>query len=166
MRRFLRRPHEIDPAARRALEAKLSTARNAIARARVDYAMALDSHAPLSVVRRRYHQLSRAYQLAITAAMALEHDRPGSMRHDLEQLRRHRQRHLLAAPPGVLAPASVQPRSHAPYGPMIPGMEFDPDNPVAGPASGREFGVDLPAVLDEAANPRRALTAGPHARSH
>ncbi|WP_152187087.1 hypothetical protein [Segeticoccus rhizosphaerae] len=161
MRRVARRrTYEIDLAQRRALEAELTTARSAVARARVDYAMALDSHSTLSVVRRRYHRLSHAYRLAITAAMALEHDRPGSMHDALEQLRRHRQRHLLSAPAGVLAPVSVRPRSHAPYGPLIPGMDFDPDDPMVGSPTGREWGVELPSALDEVGTPTRALTAG------
>jgi hypothetical protein len=158
-----RRSYEIDQAQRRVLEAELTTARNAIARARVDYAMALDSHSSLSVVRRRYHRPSHAYRLAITAAMALAHDRPGSMHDDLEQLRRHRQRHLLSAPAGVLAPVSVRPRSHAAYGPLIPGMDFDPDDPMVGPSNGREWGLDLPSALDEGRTTSRALADGRHA---
>ncbi len=145
---ILRRSRPTQTPEQRARQDQLSRARSRLAQARVDYAMAFDTHATVGVIRHRYHRLSDAYRDAITAAMAVEHDRKGSARAELEELRRQRQRHLLAAPAGVLLPVSVRPRSNAAYGPLIPGIDFDPDDPMVGPPTGREFGDDLPALLD------------------
>lgn len=135
--------------ARRELEDGLSTSRSMLAKALVDYAFDLDSHSSLSTLRHDYHRVSSAYRRTITSTVALEHDRLGSMTVALEELRRRQQRHLLQAPAGILIPVVVQPRSNAAYGPLIPGMEFDPDDPM-GPPTGRRWGLDLPAALDEA----------------
>lgn len=136
-----------DTHARRELEDALSKSRSALARARVDYAFALDSHASLSTLRRDYHRLSSTYRRAVSSMLALEQDRAGSMTGALEEMRRRQQRHLLLAPAGVLIPVVVQPTSNAPYGPLIPGTDMDPDEPL-GAQTGRQWGLDLPVALD------------------
>lgn len=59
--------------------------------------------------------------------------------------------------PGVYVPTTVRVRSHAATGPHLPGMDFDPHDPLDGPPGGfTGMGIDL-AVTVDAATERRAL---------
>lgn len=59
--------------------------------------------------------------------------------------------------PGVQAPTTVRVRSHAATGPHLPGMDFDPRDPLDGPPGGfTGMGIDLAATVDTATE-RRAL---------
>lgn len=58
---------------------------------------------------------------------------------------------------GVYVPTTVRVRSHAATGPHLPGMDFDPRDPLDGPPGGfTGMGIDL-AVTVDAASERRAL---------
>ncbi len=59
--------------------------------------------------------------------------------------------------PGVYVPTTVRVRSHAATGPHLPGLDFDPHDPLDGPPGGfTGMGIDLAATVD-AATERRAL---------
>src|SRR5512143_110516 len=59
--------------------------------------------------------------------------------------------------PGVYVPTTVRVRSHAATGPHLPGMDFDPRDPLDGPPGGfTGMGIDLAATVD-AATEQRAL---------
>src|SRR5512135_2335044 len=61
--------------------------------------------------------------------------------------------------PGVHVPTTVRVRSHAATGPHLPGMDFDPHDPLDGPPGGFPgMGIDLAATVD-AAPQRHALSA-------
>lgn len=60
--------------------------------------------------------------------------------------------------PGVHVPTTVRVRSHAATGPHIPGMDFDPHDPLDGAPGGfTGMGIDLAATVDTAPG-RRALS--------
>src|SRR5512143_1916981 len=60
--------------------------------------------------------------------------------------------------PGVYVPTTVRVRSHAATGPHLPGMDFDPPDPLDGPPGGfTGMGIDLAATVDTAPG-RRALS--------
>jgi hypothetical protein len=129
------------------LRHELDVARSALELARQDYAAARTGRVRVSELRSAYRLLGRAYRRAVLAAQALEARSPGTARGELAELRRAQQRHLLDAPHGVLLPMTVQARSHAPYRPLIAGLDFDPDDP-RGASVGRDWGLDLHTVLD------------------
>lgn len=120
-----------------------------------------------SDVRYRYHAVSDAYDAAVLAAEAghrvavgstagrpythviAARRRPAALaaRRVLEQLCTKRQGHLLDATLEVRIPTSVRVSSLAALGPHIPGMHFDPAQPL-GPSVQRTYGIDLAAAMD------------------
>lgn len=100
------------------------------------------SDMPLSEVRVAYRAVGAAVQEPLPAAPALDPRRPPSLSRQLSTLRTRRQWHLMAAPPGALAPAVVRPGSRAPLGPHVAGLDAD--------VAERPWGVDLERALDRA----------------
>lgn len=98
--------------------------------------------ATLSDVRAAYHAVGAVAQEPLPAAPALDRRRPPALTKELATLRTRRQWHLMSAPPGALVPNAVRPKSRAPLGPHVAGLEAD--------FAERQWGVDLARVIDRA----------------
>jgi hypothetical protein len=96
--------------------------------------------APLSKVDAAYRAIGEAAQEPLPAQRALDRHRPVELTKHLSELRTRRQWYLMDAPPGALPPAVVRPKSRAPKGPHIAGLEAD--------FAERPWGVDLARALD------------------
>ncbi len=130
--------------------------------ARISFAQAQSAFRPLPEIREVYHALAAAYREAIIAGEAVDRLLPGVMVRQLDHLRTSEQQHLLEVPAGVRLPMCARPNSHAAFGPHYAGMDGDLASPL-GPPTRRAWGVDLVAVIDEAARFGRDATgsAGP-----
>jgi len=96
--------------------------------------------APLSHVGAAYRAIGEVAQEPLPAQRALDRDRPAELTRELSTLRTRRQWYLMDAPPGALPPAAVRPKSRAPKGPHVAGLEGD--------FAERSWGVDLSRALD------------------
>jgi hypothetical protein len=122
---------------------RIAERRRALAAAHQTYEQAQFTHRPLSEVRAAMDALTAAY----TELIAETTRHPRTMRGLTEQLQDEKQRLILDAPLGVLPPVTVRVASNAPLGPLIPGMDFDLDDPQ-GPPTERSWGIDMMAQLD------------------
>jgi hypothetical protein len=96
--------------------------------------------APLSDVGAAYRAIGDAAQEPLPAQRALDPDRPAELTRELATLRTRRQWYLMDTPPGALPPAAVRPKSRAPKGPHVAGLDAD--------FAERPWGVDLTRALD------------------
>ena len=129
------------------LAARLSHAEVARVAAQKALTAAQAAERPLSEIRSTYNTIAVVSQEPLPAEPALDRRRPAHLTRELSRLRTLRQFHLLDAPRGVLAPASVRPTSRAATGPHVPGLDFGVAVPIDSPYE-RRWGVDLPRLLD------------------
>lgn len=140
LRRQWRKRAETDRYRRLAMDVDQARAASLAAAEQMDDALHRD--APLSELRAAYEVAERVTQEPLPAQPALDRRRPVELTRELSTLRTVRQWHLMSDPPGVRAPHVVRPKSRAPLGPHVAGLEAE--------FAERQWGVDLRNVLDRA----------------
>ena len=154
-RRATRRSGDVRLQAHAAAEEKLAREGRKLDEALAAYAAARSGRCSVGRLRAAYSTAVQAYDRTTRAAAAVEQDHPRTVDQRLAGLGAAQQQFLLTGSyaDGTLLPTYVRVSSRAATGPHIPGMDFEPRDPL-GPVSERTIGVDLARVLDGLATVR------------